>query len=94
MLLTIQISGPNGKTLLSDLFFMDGLTELHQKLSFLVPEWVEEVSKHRFSIQISNSERIIIETHFQSLEEVQSNKTKIYEQIIQKQHEYITQHQG
>ncbi|PIB31470.1 hypothetical protein BFP75_01600 [Maribacter sp. 4G9] len=73
---------------------MDGLAELHQMLSFLVLERLEEVSKNGFSIQISNSEGTIIETHFQSLEEVQSNKTKIYEQIIQKQHVYIAQNQG
>ena len=91
---TIQIIATNGEILLSDLFFMDSLTELHQKLSFLVVEEVERTIKNGFSIQISSSERTVIETHFQSLEEVQLNKTKIYEQIIQKQHEYIAQHQG
>jgi len=73
---------------------MDGLTELHQKLSFLVTEKAEKVFKNGFSIQISSSERTVIEAHFQSLEEIQLNKKKIYEQIIQKQHEYIAQHQG
>ena len=94
MLFTIHIIKPNGKTLLSDLFFMDGLTELHQKLSFLVVDETEKAFKNGFSIQICGSGRMVIEAHFQSLEEVQLNKTKIYEQIIQKQYEYIVQQQG
>ena len=94
MLFTIQITATNGKTLLSDLFFLDALTELHQKLSFLLVDEVKKAFRNGFSIQICSSERMVIEAHYQSLEEVQLNKTKIYEQIIQKQHEYIAQSQG
>ncbi len=90
MLFTIHIIKPDGKALLSDLFFMDGLTELHQKLSFLVIDETEKAFKNGFSIQISSSERTVIDARFQSLEEVQLNKTKIYGNIIQKQHEYMT----
>ncbi|HEA19410.1 MAG TPA: hypothetical protein ENH87_00625 [Pricia antarctica] len=91
MLFVITITDPKGTTLLSDLFHMDSRTELYQRLSFLNTDVTKESLKNVFKIQISDVKRTVLIRLFPNIVEAQLNKTRIYEQIAQKQDEYIAQ---
>ncbi len=91
MLFTIHITSPRGSLLLSDLFFMDSLTELKRSLYFLDTGIKEGNLESTYSIQISRSEMTVVHANFQTIEKVQQFRSRIYERIIQKQYEYIAQ---